>query len=159
MNKPKAPAVAAPVAATAPEPPRQTADTAAEAGVPAVTQAPEPEPTPEEREKQAAQEALADKEGFARFLRNAFNDEEFSQMMEMMQAEAAHRGLTTKAPEVEQPSTETPAADPHAAAREAMAAAGITKAYVLADGSWRFSEAFALKAAGDNPDSITVIEA
>jgi hypothetical protein len=186
VTKPRAQVAPAQPAGATPEPPRQTAETAAEAGVPVVGQEPakqpenagnqEPPQQPadstgeanapaagEQPDDDSADEATRpeswNKEGFGEFLRNAFTDEEFAQLWEMVEAEAKRRGTITQEPTTQQPVDETPEADPHAAVREAMEAGGVSTAYVLPDGSWRFSEAFALKAVDGNPDLITVIEA
>jgi len=146
--------------------PRQTVETAAEAGLP-ITQ---PEPTGEEPAKeqptedpfepeQPAPVPGIDVEACRNFHEN-MPTEDFETVLEIVLAEAHRRGIVTTDEELLSEFDEEDEDEPedeHAEARELLCRYKLPQAWQDETGAYHFDEKAALKAAGGNADSLTVI--
>lgn len=149
------------VAAPAPDPaPRQSADTAAEAGLPQVL--PTPEPVVEAPTPDPIPEPAFDSEAYADFLSELKLDD-FEAALEATLSEAYLRGIVVAGPEeesdedeLEPQAPEVEQADEHAPTRELLQRYQLEKAFVVA-GITYFDENAARMAAGGDADSITEI--
>ncbi|MDO7846484.1 hypothetical protein Q5H92_08955 [Hymenobacter sp. M29] len=151
----------------------QTAATAGEAGLPIVAppaeQPAEPERPAEEEEAEPA-ERVFQLDRFTEAI-ESLSDEDFMLALEAMYGEGYRRDLLTidkpheleSKPETPEVAADTVAeaapVDEHAETRELLGRFNLKRAWRDADGVVHFDEKAARKAAGDNADSLTVIEA
>jgi hypothetical protein len=151
--------------------PAQTAATAGEAGLPIVTppadeQSGEAEPSAGEETEEPAPAHVFDLERFTAAI-ESLSDEDFMSALEAMYGEGYSRELLTLDTPAELESAEVPAAvvaeaapaDEHAETRELLARFNLKRAWVDTEGGVHYDEKAARKAAGDNADSLTIIEA